>query len=433
MKLWTSLRTYFFAAMIMIGVLMVVLYSYISSQYYIAGIKNVVEWTMQEFADAWKNGELADNSKESSEPYPKPYTVAQYVIYPNWKSIPLAVRDKFPKAETTTSTYLNNYEIKTGENGEEQAIVYHLGKFPTNDGNNIYITRIVNTNQIPQSVKANLNKNWDWILYIGIITTLAFTLLVFLVFHFAAKPIRGLSFWASNLSEKNIAEDRPNFRYQELNNLAQLIQNSLLSVRNALDREQELLRNCSHELRTPIAVISNNLELIQRLHPEKKPVEDQAFARMQRATKTMTDLTDTLLRLSQNETMMVELEPVEINVLIEQLSDQLCYLLTGKEVVVNKTLPSTTLQLPKLAAQILLNNLIRNAYQHTLSGKIDIVINGNQIEIINDIQQCDISQPNEAGYGLGLKLCKKLADCYHWKLDIINDEHLHQVTVTFVN
>ncbi len=425
-KFGKSLRTYFLAAMVMICVLVVVAYSFISARYYIIGVSNVVEWTMRDVARSWNN-----NDFQSSENKTQTATVAGYHIAPTWEQVPDIIKQKLPDARSDKNTFVALKEDIVRKDGGQGMAIYHIGKFTKTDGTPLYISRVINSDSVPQEIKKTSHQIWHWTLYVGAITSVVFIFLVYLVMKSVSNPIQALNRWASNLNEDNIGEAPPQFRYKELNDLAHLIQSSLMSVRSALDREQELLRNCSHELRTPIAVIRNNLELLQKLHPPTGEQEQTALARMTRASKTMTDLTDTLIRLSHNENLVSETEPMALAKLIDQQCDQLTYLLTGKDIRVTKALDDTTLPLPAVASQVILNNLLRNAYQHTISGNINIVQEGSRIKIINDISQCDVSCPNEAGYGLGLKLCQKIAAHFEWTLTILNDEERHEVMIDF--
>ena len=84
----------------------------------------------------------------------------------------------------------------------------------------------------------------------------------------------------------------------------------------------------------------------------------------------MSDLTDTLLWLSRNESQNSELEQVNLHEKITTLFNDLNYLLNGKQVNVqlNTDSQAATINTEATACHIVLANLIRNAYQHTQSG-----------------------------------------------------------------
>ncbi|WP_319557846.1 histidine kinase dimerization/phospho-acceptor domain-containing protein [Thiomicrorhabdus sp.] len=48
-----------------------------------------------------------------------------------------------------------------------------------------------------------------------------------------------------------------------------MIQQGLVTTYRSMEREQQFLNYASHELRTPIAVIRNNIELLNRLDNER--------------------------------------------------------------------------------------------------------------------------------------------------------------------
>jgi signal transduction histidine kinase len=93
------------------------------------------------------------------------------------------------------------------------------------------------------------------------------------------------------------------------------------------------------------------------------------------------------------------------------------------------------LNIPASFFQIVLSNLIRNAIQHTESGKISVVVKDDRV-IVSDtgagIGPDDLKRVNlplatgtqNKGFGLGLSIVKRLCNRFDWKLNIESETGL---------
>jgi signal transduction histidine kinase len=82
--------------------------------------------------------------------------------------------------------------------------------------------------------------------------------------------------------------------------------------------------------------------------------------------------------------------------------------------------------LPLALCRIVLSNLIRNAFEHTLSGtvcvqqnELHLVITNTSSGLSNDYQKVrerDLSHGQ--GFGIGLDIVKKIADQQKWQLQL---------------
>ncbi|MEF1230904.1 HAMP domain-containing sensor histidine kinase, partial [Vibrio fortis] len=188
---------------------------------------------------------------------------------------------------------------------------------------------------------------------------------------------------------------------------------SLSSVQESLEREQRFLGYASHELRTPIAVTRTNSELLRKMITKQLPAEKQleVLDRIERAGFTMTDLTETLLWLNRQEGKSLPSYPVSLGKSIQQIVGELGYLLQGKSVEVTTTVDQTTLELPEGLCRIVISNLIRNAFQHTENGIVEIAQAGDTLSIVNRNTEPKIGR-DDLGFGLGLELTQRLIAQY---------------------
>ena len=219
------------------------------------------------------------------------------------------------------------------------------------------------------------------------------------------------------MNEKSLENAPPVFEYKELNQLASLIHRSLNSVKEVLNREHDFLRYASHELRTPIAVLRTNIELLTKVNKVQGASDKQVavLQRIERASMNMGHLTEVLLWLGRDDDAKLDEQDVELDRLVGDIAQELKYLLNGKPVNVLIKLDRYQQKLPTTVCRIVISNLIRNAYQHTQSGIVDIRQEGNKvvIENISDDDKSNTPQ-GDLGFGLGLQLTEKLIHKFGW-------------------
>jgi signal transduction histidine kinase len=186
-------------------------------------------------------------------------------------------------------------------------------------------------------------------------------------------------------------------------------------VQESLEREHSFLRHASHELRTPIAIVRNNVELLQKLEkkPEQSAQRQQVVDRIDRAGHTMQHLTETLLWLSRNDVDSLQTRQLELDSLLQELVSEMKYLLSKKNVELVLKTNHYVISLPEIPARIVLGNLIRNAFQHSWEGCITIYQRGSRV-LISNPQSPDGSGMSDLGFGLGLQLTAQLSAKLGW-------------------
>lgn len=241
-----------------------------------------------------------------------------------------------------------------------------------------------------------------------------------------------LNFWAKNLDGKTIKKDIPDFHYKELNELASLVRSKIAAEQENLERDQQFVHYASHELRTPITVISQNIEVLKKIMPMASNRADEmkkkAVQRLGRASDNITALIETLLWVNRKTTDDLPEENIRLDELIKEVFENLKYLLEGKKIkTIFETLP-TTIKAPEAPLRIVLGNLIRNAFIHTMNGEIIIHQCSNTIIITNE--NLEHSNTNQLGFGFGLSLTSKLIQKMNWSYQNEPGPRGHKVTVS---
>ncbi|MEW8624276.1 MAG: HAMP domain-containing sensor histidine kinase [Candidatus Thiodiazotropha sp.] len=234
------------------------------------------------------------------------------------------------------------------------------------------------------------------------------------------RPVQQLADWADALTPDHVQSQTPDFKYQELNRVAEHLRESFKRLSLSLEKEQRFLQQASHELRTPIAVASGNIELLQKLSQQRSlsGTERDAMERLQHAVSDMQQLTETLLWLNRDNESPPPEESVNLNKLINELIDQNRYLLELKSVSVSVSGDVTSVNVPRVLCRILFSNLIRNAFQYTYSGRVKIAITGDSAKIFNselgNSSQGPMLVEQDYGFGLGLQLVDQVATRLGW-------------------
>ena len=246
---------------------------------------------------------------------------------------------------------------------------------------------------------------------------LALTILTLWFYSYLiGKRTKRLVHWSETVSAEFDDKEIPDFKFNEFNRIAECLKKSLKKNANLMAREKEFLSHASHELRTPIAIIRANIEILEKM--DISELVQVPLDRVERANINMQLITETLLWLARQS----DSQPIESLVSLPQLLNQIVeeqqYLIQGEEVAVITAFENApSLVLPLTPVMIVLNNLIRNAFQYTHYGWIEISYLDESI-IIENVDSDQINDQNIVSFGFGLELTEKLCHKLGWKLDV---------------
>ncbi|OZG75426.1 hypothetical protein BTA51_03365 [Hahella sp. CCB-MM4] len=426
MKIRLSLRLYILGTLLFLVTSLAALYSVLTVQYFIEGLDAITQRTMVEVA----NSAELDESGQAK--------MLTFHIAKRFEDLPIEIRQNIPSPPQEPFEFTKNILQESMFSRPNAA--YFLMLVETTDGDLRYVSRAISREMQQIMPPPTRISPITGSILVAISVILVFILLLLLIMRSVANPVESLRDWARTLNPDKLRQPAPDFRYSELNTLAEIVRGSLLSVQQALEREHDFLRHASHELRTPIATVRSNIELLKKLNAtpsanegKVSEKEGKVIERIERASATMSHLTETLLWLSRDTEGPLPEEPVQLDALVEQISHDLAYLLQGKSVFVHTQTSSTVLPLPRVAAQIVLANLVRNAFQHTQAGEVWIDQKGNQVTIVNRNQSAELDEANELGFGLGLDLTRKLAERFNWHYKNQATPYGHEVELRFAS
>lgn len=420
MKRQISLKLFITLAFLSLAVVLVIGYSFLSAHYYKLGMITITANDMEMAAQAYiEEVPFAKRDKLNN--------FRGFKIARSWSQLPDNVQRSFWGPPTEPG-------FSIGEEGQHwlrSPDLIHFLYMYRNSDETLFVNLQVSKATIPALIDRYIAESRKMLLVIS--TSIAGLLggAILLIMRRVSRPVSALREWTSSLDSDNLSQTPPDFSYPELNELAGLVRTSLSSVQESLEREHNFLRHASHELRTPIAIVRNNVELLHKLEnqPERTSLHRQAVDRIDRAGHTMQHLTETLLWLSKKEVESLPCKQLELELLLKELVAEMKYLLSRRNVDLQMNTSPCTVILPEFPARIVLGNLIRNAFVYSWEGCITIQQDGNRIVISNPQPPADRDH-NRLGFGLGLQLTSQLSDKLGWKYTDDSTGQMHTAAIT---
>ena len=287
-------------------------------------------------------------------------------------------------------------------------------------------------------IEAESSEDWWWLLLIiGIVVTLGVLgfALGIIVMRKAIAPVAQLAKVVADIDPQQLSADdykriqSSRFGDDEVGVLARTIETTLERISAFVARERYFTDSASHELRTPITVITGALELLEQ--SELSATDVKALNRVRRATLDMKTTIEMFLALARETDDGLYDEQFLVMPLVSKAIDQQRYLLNSKLVDVD----IDQLANPKVcghqqAFSIAVNNLVRNAFEHTLDGQRPITIHikehelfvTNQVRSETDAQRTQPEESPPNGYGLGLGIVQRLCERNGWSFSLHADE-----------
>lgn len=205
-------------------------------------------------------------------------------------------------------------------------------------------------------------------------------------------------------------------------------------LEDAYKKQQQFISDASHELKTPVTVISAVAEVL-----EDEAGQNRWTSSIKFQTKRMMSLIQNLLDLAHNEESGGNIPVEEIN--LSQLVNNciLSFDATAFEcgISLNSDIsPDIFISADSGKINQLISILTDNAIKYSdAGGRVDVVLNSDyRILISNDCRNFDITKKDlyfdrfyrgdpshsseKPGYGLGLPIASSIADIYSFKIDI---------------
>ena len=230
----------------------------------------------------------------------------------------------------------------------------------------------------------------------------------------------------------------------EFNELNNSIAGVISRVDKAYKNQKQFSENASHEIQTPLAIIRSKIELLID-EPGLNEVTAGLLGEISDANERMSNMNKNLLLLSKIENdQFPEINEVNISSLIDDviISYKQHYQYLFPNLIKNYN-NEIIVSINYSLAEILIQNLIRNAIVHNIKhGYIKIVISNNSLIISNTGAKLSV-QPeslferfakgkNETkSIGLGLAMVKQICDLYNFEIKYTNKSVIHNIIIIF--
>lgn len=209
-------------------------------------------------------------------------------------------------------------------------------------------------------------------------------------------------------------------------------------------QQKEFTENASHEMQTPLAVVKANLSLLMQ-SPILREEEMNRLQTIENTIKKLTSLNKALILLSKIENNQFnESVAVSIKASIMRITDNFQEVLQSKNISLSlNSLEDISINMNPALADILITNLIQNAYRHNKeNGKIEIELKENCLIVSNTGDPLMIPEnqlfirfkkndSSKDSLGLGLSIVNSIANSYGFKIAYSYSGSLHHFKVLF--
>ena len=315
---------------------------------------------------------------------------------------------------------------------DDKYVLYRKINFPHKHNNQNYSIEIL------QSQTQTDLLIWR-IVILNVALAMTFFLIIFFLNHLSVK--RGLRIFYKTVSKlENYQTSKPelisfeNSEIDELNKLTEIFEKMSLKISSDFNAQKEYTENVSHEIQTPLAIISSKAdELLQSEKLEKDEMEK---------LETIMNTTSRLARINQALILLTKIEnkfyaettSLNIKKIIQEKIDFYSHLIDEKGISVKIDINDEyQLSMNTYLADTLFLNLIKNAIMHNINdGTIEISFDGQILNIINTGSKLDfddnifkrfVRSTNKESLGIGLSIVKRICDFYSMEISYSYNSH----------
>ena len=275
---------------------------------------------------------------------------------------------------------------------------------------------------------------------------------VWLIVGQALSPIRRLSAQAQKSSVDTLRiQLAPSSHDAEIVELVQTLNGLLSRLSEAAAMRGRFYAAASHELRTPLQALSGHLELALT-RPRSAEAYREVIAEAQTQTQRLMSLVRDLLLLNQLDSANRPApETVDPGAACKRALNQMASVIAARHLRVEAHWEDAAeIIAPLTHLEMLTRNLIENAVKYATEGgavAISFADSGQTLEVFNASEpianwdseklfepfyRLDVSRnAKTGGNGLGLAICRAIADANGWKIAIAQVPGGVRVTVTF--
>ncbi len=266
---------------------------------------------------------------------------------------------------------------------------------------------------------------FGWMIFLYLVLLVTVIGITILVFHRSMRPLYDLLKWLDDYRPGGKNRPVPNrTRIEEFRRLNLAAQQAVDRSEALYQQQKQFIGNASHELQTPLAVLSGRLEWLLD-HTELTEEQMGEVLQMQRTLKRLSRLNKTLLLLTKIDNhQFPESTTVDIASLVREQQELYCEIFSARDIHWSLSLPETfPVQMNESLASVLVTNLMKNACLHSEPGaEVQVRLENRTLTVSNPgaapLDQEQVFKrfyqgaKKEGSNGLGLALVKAVADYY---------------------
>jgi signal transduction histidine kinase len=284
------------------------------------------------------------------------------------------------------------------------------------------------------------------IVILNVALAMVFFLIIFFLNQISVR--RGLKVFYSTVRKlENFNISKPELMYfenaeiDELKKLTEVLKTMSIKISGDFNDQKEYTENVSHEIQTPLAIISSKAdELLQSENLKKEEMEQLEI--IMNTTSRLAKINQALILLTKiDNSFYTDQSVISIDKIIHEKLDFFSDLILERKISLKINIYNgLDYKMNRYLADTLFLNIIKNAIMHNnQNGSIDIVLEGNLLQIINTGQKLlnkenifkrFVRSNNKDSLGIGLSIVKKICNFYYIDIDYSFDEK-HRFNLNF--
>lgn len=301
---------------------------------------------------------------------------------------------------------------------------YKLGDKPINDSINgeVRYKESINISRLSYNFKYNAVLYMIIIIFVG-------SILIYFILGKMLNPVKKFSKQIEIINEYQLSDRVSGFNScEELGELQKSFNSMLDRLDRAFESKKRFSSDAAHELKTPLAVLKNSLDVLEI--DENPSEEDYKYtvAIFKKQTERMISLVNNLFTMSEQKDYHFN-DTVDINIIINDIINDLSKEIEDKSLSINTYGKSLSVKGNSVMLNHAISNIIQNAVKYNnKNGSIDIITEevdkkciitikdtgvgiekGKEKEIFEPFYRVDTSRSRKiGGAGLGLAITKDI-------------------------
>lgn len=230
---------------------------------------------------------------------------------------------------------------------------------------------------------------------------------------------------------------------EEFNKLNEVLVRMTKRIESDYKNLKEFTENASHEIQTPLSVITNRIEVL--LQDDKFTTEQwESIKDIYQSATHLSRLNKGLLLLAKIENKQFEETFVDVNSLLKTVLNQFSEEISQLEIELSLKIDNDVqIQGSPELIEIMIRNLISNAIKHNFEkGRIEITLSKTQLSIANTgivpktepdllFERFKKEENSSSSLGLGLAIVKQICALNGYKESYTFQNSLHKLDIKF--